>query len=708
MADIENTNSYFNTPFASTGSRAEIPTDKQDDGSVSWSEGFGNSYDLPLSNGGLYIKRTEFNEIMHRVTSLVLENSFKIKSGGGGVTVNLTNYYTKSQVDELIANRDLSNYFTKNDINSRLLLKVDVATLQKDYLTATAINAMVDLKADKTALENFYTKSQVDNIHNTLVSDNYSKSEVNALLANKMDISVVTANYTTSIDLKQLLLAKADKTALDTQSTKHNEDITNLTTAMNKVSDELATTIKDLTNTATKINAIVPTTASATNQLTDKEYVDNAVKTASARAISADADGTGFASLEALKTGKWYSLGEETTPTTNDYAVVKSDALHNGNDVRYNYDGAVWVFFQEFTSGSSVTFTTSQQLAIDSGITAAKVTEIQANATAITEEATARIKGDADIMADIEKRVKSFENKIGDMTTLNTDVTTTLVECINDFHTEMHNERLATDGSNAMTGQLDIKLAGSGDLLLMKAGDKGVNFHLDASTGYMSIVPESAKSTGFEVSHNTLRPRTSAIEYSLGDNSNYFTNTYTKNINNIAVSDFLTNADIDKTEYNQLKTTVAAHTTDITNRVEKTGDTMTGELKISLAGSGSVFHMEAGGKGVTFNMDAETGYVHIVPVSAPLTGFEISAFSLEPRTTAIPYRLGNSGNKWDTIWVNKINNTEVSTLAKTSDLDALKHFATNAKSGLITFTQEEYDALSVEEQNNGKLYIIVG
>ena len=483
--------------------------------------------------------------------------------GGGGAGISPTLFYTKKQVDALIAERDLTKYYTKTEANALLLQKVDNVTLG-DYEKVTDNDNKLAKKADLDTLQSgYYTKTQVDLQHTNLVKDIYNKSEISNLLA-----------------------VKADKTTLESDYTK----LTDHNTLKGKV---------------TTIESKIPTDASATNQLTSKDYVDNAIKTNAARAISSDKDGNGFATLSALKAGPWYNMGISTTPTVNDYAVVKKDATHSNNDVRYNYDGAGWVFFQEFSSGSgSVSFTTAQQNALDSGITGAKVAQIETNKD------------------DIEKRVK----KAGD----------------------------------TMTGQLSIELSGTGDLLKLQAGDKGVLFSLDSTLGVMGIVPESRPSTGFEVSYNTLKPRTTAVEYSLGDNSSYFTDGFFKNINNIPVENFLNTTDISRESLTTLKNQVNINKNDITQRVQKTGDTMTGELKIELPGSGDMIKLQAGDKGASFMMDSTTGYVHIVPVSAPTTGFEISANTLMPRTNAIPYNLGGQENTWDNGYIENLK--EVKTL----------------------------------------------
>lgn len=531
--------------------------------------------------------------------------------------------------------------YTKDETDALLAKKADNADLA-NYATIPELGT----KAEKSDV---YTKAQADELHKTLTKDLYSKSETVALLTAKVDKSTLEANYTNNTDLNKALNNKVSSADLQTAITQRQEEQEQLKASVLETASNLQSQIatmqgkltdasttmetsltqmqSSLTTTASSINArydellgnissvqqqlnakdaslqtqitelddVIPSAATSTNQLADKAYVEDLVKKGTARAISADANGAGFASYTALTTGPWFSLGESATPEVNDYAVVKSDATHNNNDVRYNFDGAVWVFFQEFSSGGgTLELTTAQTNALNSGATAALIEQITTNKNALANETTARQSGDTTLTARIateestretavnnltaaiaaeklarenasnqnlakieteaaarqtgDNEVKALvstnrnevDATIGSLAALGTHTKTSIVAALNDLHTEMHDGRLATDGSNAMTAQLDIVLAGSGDLLLMKAGDKGVNFHLDATTGYMAIVPESAKTTGFEVSYNTLKPRTSAVEYSLGDNSNYFTNAYITNLNGTAVSDFFT------------------------------------------------------------------------------------------------------------------------------------------------------------------------
>ena len=98
-----------------------------------------------------------------------------------------TNYYTKTQVDDLIPNLD--NYYTKTQVD-------DLIPSLDNYYTKSEVNSLIP------SLENYYTKSEMDNnlynisaglqemINSTeqrLSNDYYDKSETNAqiLLYNK-------------------------------------------------------------------------------------------------------------------------------------------------------------------------------------------------------------------------------------------------------------------------------------------------------------------------------------------------------------------------------------------------------------------------------------------------------------------------------------------------------------------------------------------
>lgn len=80
--------------FAENGNRKEVPQTTTD-GSVSYDQGFGDFYALPPEQGGLFIDRTQFNQLMFDTTSAIIENNQSItqinnkfsslETGGGSI-----------------------------------------------------------------------------------------------------------------------------------------------------------------------------------------------------------------------------------------------------------------------------------------------------------------------------------------------------------------------------------------------------------------------------------------------------------------------------------------------------------------------------------------------------------------------------------------------------------------------------------------------
>lgn len=67
-------------PFAEKGDRQDFPVDIQGDGSMSLQQGFGSFYALPPEEGGLFIERTKFNQLMYMMSKGVIDNKTAITS----------------------------------------------------------------------------------------------------------------------------------------------------------------------------------------------------------------------------------------------------------------------------------------------------------------------------------------------------------------------------------------------------------------------------------------------------------------------------------------------------------------------------------------------------------------------------------------------------------------------------------------------------
>ncbi|KAA6367861.1 MAG: hypothetical protein EZS28_036612, partial [Streblomastix strix] len=190
--------------------------------------------------------------------------------------VDLSEYYTKSEVDGLIndaaiGNVDLSNYYnkteadallddklnvsdqidayTKQEDDALLLLKADKTELIDAYskteddallllkadktelidaYSKTEDDALLLLKADKTELIDAYSKTETDEklalkLNITDQIDAYNKTEADALLDDKLNVSDQIDAYTKQED-DALLLLKADKTELIDAYSKTEDD----------------------------------------------------------------------------------------------------------------------------------------------------------------------------------------------------------------------------------------------------------------------------------------------------------------------------------------------------------------------------------------------------------------------------------------------------------------------------------------------------
>lgn len=88
-------------PFAENGDKKAIPQTTSD-GSVSFNNGFGSLYALPPEEGGLYIDRAQFNQLMYDTTSAVITNQNNINTLNSKV-VNLESGVVKLTGNQTIA-----------------------------------------------------------------------------------------------------------------------------------------------------------------------------------------------------------------------------------------------------------------------------------------------------------------------------------------------------------------------------------------------------------------------------------------------------------------------------------------------------------------------------------------------------------------------------------------------------------------------------
>ena len=112
-------------PFAENGDKKAIPQTTSD-GSVSFDRGFGSFYALPPEEGGLFIDRAQFNQLMFDTTSQVLENKQQITA----------------QTNRI------------NEVNTTLTQSINTKANQATTYTKTEVNNLVNAKANANATVN--------------------------------------------------------------------------------------------------------------------------------------------------------------------------------------------------------------------------------------------------------------------------------------------------------------------------------------------------------------------------------------------------------------------------------------------------------------------------------------------------------------------------------------------------------------------------
>ena len=102
------------------------------------------------------------------------------------IEVDLTGYATEKYVDDAIANIevgggadvDLSNYYTKSEVNglipdtSKFALKTDIPSTTGLATEKYVDNAVANIKIPETDLSNYYNKTEVEALFNSIVDGN--------------------------------------------------------------------------------------------------------------------------------------------------------------------------------------------------------------------------------------------------------------------------------------------------------------------------------------------------------------------------------------------------------------------------------------------------------------------------------------------------------------------------------------------------------
>ena len=213
-------------PFAENGDKKEIPQTTSD-GSVSFNNGFGSLYALPPEEGGLFIDRAQFNQLMFDTTSQVLENKQQITAQTNRINeVNTTltqsintkanqdTTYTKTEVNNLVNAKANANAVVALSGNQTIAgiktfrspVVVPNATANTHAVNLAQLNTKANQANTYTKTET-YTKAEVDDRVNGRATwdysypkaETYTKIQANNLLNTKIDSTKATKLLTENL-----------------------------------------------------------------------------------------------------------------------------------------------------------------------------------------------------------------------------------------------------------------------------------------------------------------------------------------------------------------------------------------------------------------------------------------------------------------------------------------------------------------------------
>ena len=185
-------------PFAENGDKKAIPQTTSD-GSVSFDRGFGSFYALPPEEGGLFIDRAQFNQLMFDTTSAVISNQnsittlnskvANIESGVSAGVVNLTGNQTIAGIKTFSSPVVVPN-----------------ATANTHAVNLAQLNTKANQATTYTKAET-YTKTEVDDRVNGRATwdysypkaETYTKIQANNLLNTKIDSTKATKLLTENL-----------------------------------------------------------------------------------------------------------------------------------------------------------------------------------------------------------------------------------------------------------------------------------------------------------------------------------------------------------------------------------------------------------------------------------------------------------------------------------------------------------------------------
>lgn len=170
----------------------------------------------------------------------------------------------------------------------------------------------------------------------------------------------------------------ANNTKIESETTRAQQAEGALQEAIDAEESRAMQVENGLSSRLTNVEGKIPAQASAQNQLADKNYVTDLVSKSAADRVTYNQAGDPFPTRNALLTAStFYHAGAVYTPNEHDYALVVADegapSPFTGGQTRFEWNGSTW----EYAYGiNERPFTSEEQAALDSGITAEKVAKI--------------------------------------------------------------------------------------------------------------------------------------------------------------------------------------------------------------------------------------------------------------------------------------------------------------------------------------------
>ncbi|QGK89658.1 putative tail fiber [Campylobacter phage DA10] len=187
-------------PFAENGDRQDFPVDTQGDGTMSLQQGFGAFYGLPPEEGGLFIQRPQFNQLMYLVSKGVIDNKTTIealKSEYGSLLTSSAKLLTGNLTWNVGSGGDYEDLQTAINEASK-------------YLNCGKFTITINLKNDYKISQNIYmnniflpfveiTSSQNINIDDSSISENSFIFNITNSYAPKINTSITAGSKNISL-----------------------------------------------------------------------------------------------------------------------------------------------------------------------------------------------------------------------------------------------------------------------------------------------------------------------------------------------------------------------------------------------------------------------------------------------------------------------------------------------------------------------------